>query len=134
MLLGAIALWGVWGVAEKAAVARAHVYTVQWLYALPYLVALPIWYWLSTRAGGPALTARAASYAIGGSVASMVALLLLLLALRDRSASVVVAATSAYPAVTLLIAVAIGQEALSVVKLLGIGLVIGGVILLQVAK
>lgn len=52
------------------------------------------------------------------------------IALRDASAVVAVPVMSAYPVVTVIASVAILHESLSLMKLLGMGLVLAGVVLL----
>jgi bacterial/archaeal transporter family protein len=129
MLLIATVLWGFWGISEKSAVLRAHPYTVQWMYSLPYLLAIPIWYWLGSRAAPdtnhslPALV-----WALAAGLASIGALILLLFAMQTKPASVAVAITAAYPMITMLLAVLSGAESFSLPRLIGILLIIAGVI------
>jgi bacterial/archaeal transporter family protein len=129
MLLIATVLWGFWGFSEKSAVLRAHPYTVQWMYSLPYLLAIPIWYWLGSRAAPdtnhslPALV-----WALAAGLASIGALILLLFAMQTKPASVAVAITAAYPMITMLLAVLSGAESFSLPRLIGILLIIAGVI------
>lgn len=61
----------------------------------------------------------------------MLALILLLFALQGQSASLVVAFTSAYPFVTLFLAVLLRMEKISLQQVLGMVLIIGGLVLLQ---
>lgn len=132
LLILATLLWGIWGIADKFAVENAHPFTVQWMYAIPYVVALPIWYWLGRNARPEANHSQTAFvWAIVASIASMLALLLLLLALQQKPASLAVAFTSAYPLVTLIIAALLGQEEITLTKVAGILFILAGLVILQ---
>jgi bacterial/archaeal transporter family protein len=132
LLLIATALWGFWGFSEKNSVLRAHPYTIQWMYSIPYILAVPIWYWLGSRAAPetnhslPALT-----WALAAGLASLGALVLLLFAMQTKPASLAVAITAAYPLVTMLLAIMSGAESFSLPRLIGILLIIAGVIVVM---
>ena len=132
-ILLATLVWGVWGFAHKNAVTRAHPYTVQWMYSIPYALAIPLWYWLSMRVegSGVAVAARPWLWSTMGSVASISAVFLVLVAMRTTSASVAVALTSTYPLITLLLGTLNGSERVTTVKVLGIVLIAVGVMLLR---
>lgn len=131
LILSAV-LWGVWGLANKFAVVRAHPFTVQWMFAVPLALSIPVFYWLG-RQNSPTtnLDSHALMWAIIASLSSLLATVLLFFALRERPASIATAITSAYPLITLLLAVVTGQETLSLPKLGGIILILGGVLVLQ---
>lgn len=134
VLLIATLLWGIWGVADKNAVTRVHPYTVHWMYSIPYVLLLPLWYWMSLKAAPEAagrIDFPALLWALGASVASMLATVLLFFAMRSKPASLAVAMTSAYPLVTLALGILTHTEALDVRKLFGIILIIIGVIFIQ---
>lgn len=133
LLILATILWGIWGVADKYAATRAHPFTVQWMYSLPYILFIPIWFYLSRRVVDSNQTnnIEALGWAVLASIASMMAMLLLFFALQSRPASFVVALTSAYPIITLLIGVLTGTETLSVQKAIGILFIVAGVIFIQ---
>lgn len=132
LLILATILWGIWGIADKYAVGNAHPFTVQWMYALPYILAMPVWYWLGRNTRPETNHNQTAfAWAVVASLASMLALLLLLFALQRKPASLAVAFTSAYPLVTLVIAVMMGTEKFSLPKVAGILLIIAGLIVLQ---
>lgn len=132
ILLATLA-WGVWGFAHKNAVTRAHPYTVQWMYSIPYALAIPLWYWFSMRVegSGVAVAARPWLWSTMGSMASISAVFLVLVAMRTTSASVAVALTSAYPLITLLLGALNGSERVTTVKVLGIVFIALGVMLLR---
>jgi bacterial/archaeal transporter family protein len=132
LLLISTVLWGFWAIADKYAVMRAHPYSVQFFYSIPYLVFLPLWYFLSRRADvqGP-VDPQAAMWAMAASVSSIVAVLLFVFALRDKPASIAVAVTSIYPIVTLGLALMTKTETISVTKIVGILLIVAGVIITQ---
>jgi bacterial/archaeal transporter family protein len=129
ILIIATVLWGFWGLSQKNAVIRSHPYTVQWMYSIPYLFTIPIWYWLGSKAA-PATNQSlpAFGWAMAASLASIGALVLLLFAMQTRPASIAVAVTAAYPLVTMLLAILAGAESFSLPRLIGILLIIAGVI------
>jgi drug/metabolite transporter (DMT)-like permease len=135
-LVFAALLWGLWGIGEKLAVARVHPYTVQWMYSVPYILLLPLWFMLARRAAPQqeAMDWTAFAWASGACVASLVAMLLMIFAMRTEPASVSVAITSAYPVVTLLLGVLMGEETINAKRLIGLGLTISGVIVLQLPE
>jgi transporter family protein len=75
---------------------------------------------------GSGWAASSAALAITGLVA-------LYLALNSGKAGVVVPVTAAYPVVTLLLAAAVLAEALTVGRVVGVALVVGGVVVLTTA-
>jgi len=125
--------WGVWGFADKNAVFHAHPFTVQWMYSLPYVFSMPLWYWLGQKLS-PATnhSGAALAWAVLASIASMLAFLLLLFALEQKPASIAVAITSAYPVITLLLCAARGLENFSLPKFIGIALIGVGIMVLQI--
>ncbi len=132
LLLISTVLWGVWGVANKLAVDRAHPFTVQWMYAIPYLLFIPVWFLLSRQAAPQeSFDWRAFLWAGVASLASLGAVLLFFFALQRVPAANAAAVTSAYPLVTLAIGLITRQESLTPVKVVGILLIIAGVIALQ---
>lgn len=134
-LILATILWGIWGIADKYAVTHAHPFTVQWMYTVPFILTLPLWYWLG-RNTQPETNHSVTALAWAGlaGVASLLALLLLLFALQRKPASLAVAFTSAYPLVTLALAVILGAEKVSLYKVGGIGLIVAGLLLLQAGE
>jgi drug/metabolite transporter (DMT)-like permease len=134
-LVLAALLWGLWGIGEKLAVARVHPYAVQWMYSVPYVLLLPVWFMLARRAAPQGVMDWTAfAWASGACIASLVAMLLMVFAMRTEPASVSVAITSAYPVVTLLLGVLMGEETINAKRLIGLGLTISGVIVLQLPE
>jgi transporter family protein len=134
-LLLAAFLWGLWAIGEKFAVARVHPYSVQWMYSVPYVLLLPVWLVLARRAAPQeAMDWTAFAWASGACVASLMAMLLMIFAMRTEPASVAVAITSAYPVVALLLGVLLGEERLTAQRLIGLGLTVSGVIVLQLPE
>lgn len=131
LLILATILWGVWGIADKLALENAHPYSVQWMYAIPYVVSIPIFFWLGSRVQTEGtINATAFFWAIVASISSILALVLMLFAMRSQPASLAVAITAAYPLVTMFIAVFLKMETFSVQKLFGVVLIIGGLVVL----
>lgn len=134
-LLLATLLWGLWALGEKYAVARVHPYTVQWMHSIPYVLLLPVWFLLARRAAPQAVMDwTALAWASGACVASLLAMLLLVFAMRTEPASVATAVTSTYPLVVLLLSVLTGEETLTSKRLIGLGLAISGVIVMQLPE
>ena len=132
LLITATILWGIWGIANKYAVQNAHPFTVAWMYAVPSILLIPLWYWLGTRASpATALDRTAFVWAALASLTSIAATTLLFFVMQRQPASLVVAAVSAYPLVTLVIGVLAGIEKFSPLRLVGIVVIIVGVILVQ---
>jgi transporter family protein len=69
-------------------------------------------------------------WAVGSAVLAISGLIAFYVALNAGQASVVVPITAAYPAVTAILAAAFLDEPLSVAKVVGIALVVGGVVVL----
>ncbi|MBE2223288.1 MAG: DMT family transporter [Anaerolineae bacterium] len=131
LLLLATILWGIWGIADKLALGQAHPFTVQWMYAVPFVVAMPLFFWLGFRAQPETnFNSMAFFWAVVASVASILALVLMLFAMRSQPASLAVAITAAYPLVTMFIAVLFKMETFSIQKLAGVVLIIGGLVVL----
>lgn len=132
LLFLATVLWGIWGIADKYALSRAHPFTVQWMYSIPYILFLPFWYFLSKKAAaGPTFDLQALGWSVLACICSVTAMALMFFAMRSQSASTAVALTSAYPLVTLLLAVVVRTEQLTVPKITGMLLIVAGVIVLQ---
>jgi len=134
ILFSAVVLWGVWGLANKFAVDRAHPFSVQWMFSVPFALSIPLFYWLGARAAPTTnLEPTALFWTLVASLASLLATVLLFFALQERQASVAMAVTSAYPLVTLVLAVLLHKESLSLPKVAGILFLVIGLVLLQVA-
>jgi bacterial/archaeal transporter family protein len=132
LLLISTLLWGFWGIADKFAVARAHPFSVQFFYSIPYLVFIPLWYFLSRRSEiQGTVDPQAIGWAMAASTSSILAVLLFVFALREKPASTAVAITSIYPIVTLALAIISKSETLNPVKVFGILLIVAGVFITQ---
>ena len=101
LLLLATVLWGIWGFAIKLAVDRAHPFAVQWMYALPNIVFIPIWYFLARNAVPSAASGASAGVdlpALGwaslAAICAIGAMLLMFFALQSKPATLAVAMTS----------------------------------------
>ena len=131
LLIIATILWGIWGIADKFALAHAHPFSVQWMYAIPYVVVIPLFFWLGSRSQPESnVNTTAFFWAVVASLSSLLALLLMLFAMRSQPASLAVAVTSAYPLVTMFIAVLLKMETFSAQKALGMVLILGGLVVL----
>ena len=135
LLLLATVLWGIWGFAIKLAVDRVHPFAVQWMYALPNIIFIPIWYFLARKAAPDPASAVVDLPALGwaslAAVCAVGAMLLMFFALQSKPATLAVAMTSAYPIVTLALALVRRAEVFNIRHVIGIVLIIAGVIILQ---
>jgi drug/metabolite transporter (DMT)-like permease len=132
LLIIATILWGIWGIANKYAVLNAHPFTVTWMFSVPSLLLIPLWFWLGSRASpATALDRTAFAWAALASLTSIAATTLLFFVMQRQPASLAVAAVSAYPLVTLAIGVLTGIEKFSPQRLVGIVVIIVGVVLVQ---
>ena len=135
LMIIATILWGVWGVANDRAVTIAHPFDVQWMYAVPYVLAIPVWFMLARRAApGFEFNPTAFAWAVTAALCAMGALVAVLIALIDTPASIAMALTSVYPIITLVVGVIAGTESFSLPKIGGILFIIGGVFLLQMGR
>lgn len=135
LLILATILWGIWGIADKLALEQAHPFTVQWMYAVPFVITIPLFFWLGLRSQPESnFDARAFLWAVTASVSSILALVLMLFAMRSQPASLAVAVTSAYPLVTLFIAALLKMETITPMKVAGMALIMGGLVILQWQK
>ena len=131
LLIIATILWGIWGIADKFALENAHPFTVQWMYAIPFVLVIPLFFWLGSRAQPENnLDTTAFMWAVVASISSILALMLMLFAMRSQPASLAVAITAAYPLVTMFIAVMLKMETFSMQKLAGVVLIMGGLVVL----
>lgn len=133
LLIIATILWGIWGITNKYAVDRAHPFIVQWMYSIPVVLAIPLWYWLGMRTtpiGTQQDPSSALWWAIASGAAATLAVLLTFFALQNTAPSIATAITAAYPVVTLAIGVVLRIEEFSLQKLIGLALVIIGLIVL----
>lgn len=128
MLIVATVAWGIWGICDKLAVRTVHPAQVQMVNVVFATIALPVYYGILRGTGG-ALTwdARGLAWSLIGAVATGAASLAYIFALKQREASVVVSITSAYPAITFVVAAfALGEE-VTPGKVAGLGLILSGV-------
>ena len=131
LLIFSTILYGVWGYANKLAVDSSHPFSVQWMYSVPIVIMLPVWFWLGAQAAPETNTnGNALLYGVIAGVAGAGASLLFYFALQTTSGSVATALTGAYPLVTLALAVAFGSESFDLRKLIGIAVIIVGIFIL----
>ena len=134
-IVGALLLFGAWGIFHKLAVDRAHPFTVEWMAAVPVVLLLPVWFVLGNRLA-PATNFEPKAFlpAAAAGASGVIATILVLFAMRERPASVVIAVTAGYPMVTLLFALATKTEAFSAVRAGGVVLITVGVVLLLLSE
>jgi transporter family protein len=128
--IGYVVALGVWGVAGKLALRSLSWGDVLVVTAVVYgLTAIVL---LALGRGGVRFEANT-WWALVAAVCVVSALIFFYLALESGEASKVVPISAAYPAVTLVLSAIFLAESISLVKVGGLVLVIGGVVLLSVA-
>jgi transporter family protein len=127
ILIAALA-WGCWGICDKLAVRTMHPAMVQLINVMFGVFLAPV-YWAFYRSSGTtsALTMRGGLWSLAGAFTTGVASLAYIYALRERPAGTVVALTSAYPLVTIVLAVLMLGERITLEKMIGVGLILLGV-------
>jgi drug/metabolite transporter (DMT)-like permease len=129
LLLVATFCWGLWGFANKQALQSLHPLDVQWIYYLPYVAAGPICYVIARRSGTPLnLTFGGVSWSLTAGICAATAFFCFLFALRGMPASSASAVSSAYPLVTMTMAIAMGQESFDLQRFAACCLVIVGLL------
>lgn len=127
----ATVLWGLWGFACKEAQRRVNVWSVQWMSLMPPFLGIPLgWAFLRTQVLPQGISPIAMLWSLTAGAASLAGSVLLLLSMQTRPATVAIAATAAYPLVTLLLTAATGVEALRVSHAIGAVLVVSGLAVL----
>jgi len=128
--IGYVVALGVWGVAGKLALRSLSWGDVLVVTAVVYgLTAIVL---LALGRGGVRFEANT-WWALVAAVCVVSALVFFYLALESGEASKVVPISAAYPAVTLVLSAIFLAEDVSLIKVGGLALVIGGVVLLSVA-
>lgn len=127
--------WGAWGVFDKLAVARTHPLVVQLYGSLVSLAFLPAYVWMARREGIPlGWPAGAGVWVVLAAATGVVGLVAFVYALKMGSASHVIGATAAYPAVSLLLSRLFLDEPLTGPRLAGILLVSAGLYALHLGE
>lgn len=135
LVLTTLVCWGAWGIFDKLAVARAHPMAVQLLGTLVGLAFLPVYVWALRREGAPlAWPAGAGHWVVLASVTGLLGLIAFLYALKLGSATFVIGATAAYPAVSLLLARLFLGEPLTPARVIGILFVSAGLLALNLGE
>lgn len=128
--LSATALYGVWGVLSKLASNRMSSKSLFFYDCLVFFVGgLVVLYWngfkIETNPTG-------ILYSVLYGASGMIATFLFILAIGKGKASLVTAITAVYPCVTIILAMIIFKEAISMKQVLGIVLSVSGVALITV--
>ena len=131
-MLGALLAWGGWGVATRQAMSQAHPLTVQWLLSVPHIVLLPFWYVIATRnVSEMKPSSSTLLWTFIGCAFTLMATLCYNSALKSERPSTVIAVTSAYPVISLMVFLILGFETFSWTQLLGCLMIAGGAFLVQ---
>jgi drug/metabolite transporter (DMT)-like permease len=131
-MMGALLAWGGWGVATRQAMAQAHPLTVQWLTSIPHIVLLPFWYFVAAKSVTdfkPNTSTLVWTFA--SCVLTLTATLFYNVAMKTERPSSVIAITSAYPVISLMVLIILGLESFSWSQLLGCLLIAGGAFLVH---
>jgi len=132
--LMAFLLWGIWSLTSKVAIDRVGPGNIFGFYVLSSITAPVIYAWLRrVRPGGPRMSNPPNSaWALGaiGLVLNVSGTLVYSFSLDSGIASLVVPITSAYPLITIVLAVALLREKLSSLHLIAVGVVVAGLVMI----
>jgi len=121
--LGAVILWGFWGIVVKHALSlmdwRVFISISLLGYALPLIVI-----WTAMRPQSASIGPETAAWAVGAGLISQIALIMLYKALGVGPVSLVVPITALYPALTVLLAILILKESLGASQMVGVVLAV----------
>jgi drug/metabolite transporter (DMT)-like permease len=133
-LIIATICWGLWGFASKMAADRIPPFTVLMGFSLPWVLFLPLGYFLSTRQEAFLGISPGFYWGIGSGLAALVGMFTFTLALRWGASSFGVLMVSVYPLITLILLVLTGQEHFTIYHLFGSALIVGGLMVLQIGQ
>lgn len=116
--------WGLWGVFDKFAVRTLHPTSVMFATEIINLAFFPIYYTIWKKAAPDQVWVfRDLCWVFASYIGCLAASLSYTFAIRDAEVSKVIGLTSAYPAMTLVLAVVFLREEITVQKVVGIALV-----------
>ncbi len=131
LVLFATVCWGVWGFALKRAVLHIPPLAAYIAFASANLAMIPVYAAIAHNQGLPLrFTGSGVSWAVTASVCVGTGTVATLFALQGNEGSRVIALTSTYPAVTLLLSVLLMGESVTPTKLVGVGAIALGAYLL----
>lgn len=104
-------------------------YAIQLINVAVSISLAPIWFWLAKKAQPEQIINKdVLIYVVIAGILSTVGFILFLTGLKKHSASVATAVLSTYPAIALVISSAMGLEKFTLVRLVGISLILIGII------
>ena len=121
--LGAIVLWGFWGVVVKHTLSLIDWRLLLTVSLAGYILPLAL-VWTTLRPGSIAFSWGALGWAVLAGLLTQGAIIMFYRALETGRASLVVPITAIYPALTVLLAVLILKESLRPTQVLGVGLAV----------
>jgi drug/metabolite transporter (DMT)-like permease len=133
LLLGlSTVLWGMWGIANNLALNGANPYFVQLMYSIPYVISMPLFWWLNAQEKTPNTNPQSATlWALFAGMSGLGAFITFLIAQqRGAPPSIATAITSSYPVIVLILALLARQETFTWTKALGVGVIVLGVCIL----
>lgn len=118
---------------NKNTVGKINPFTIQWVQAGLNALLLPVWYYLSRKfAPEEQLTWTTAGTALLAGFLSSVGFVLFLAGLKEKPVYVATSLLSSYPAITMIICMAMGTERVTAPKIVGVLAILAGLLLIQV--
>lgn len=130
LLFLAILLWGIAGALQKVAVGKMSVASVQLVGVVTALFVIVIYYMISAAAKTPTWTTSGTYWGILAALTSVMGSILFVYLLRGRDASSLMGYAACYPLVTFIIAILFMGEAFTTTRLVGIGFVLFGLMIM----
>lgn len=129
-LIITVSILGSLPILEKITLARMNVTHMLFYRTLSQTIILGIAVWLSTSSLSSGLPLKYTAYALLQGVAVTIMLFFYLTAIKTTDVSVVNPVIAASPVVTYILAVAVLNEPLNIIRLSGVLLVVGGILLI----
>ncbi len=130
----AFGLWGLWSLTSKMAIDRVGAGNLFGFYVMSSLTAPVLYYWVRRMkpGGQTGLSPTRRAWALGGVglAVNVIGALTYSFALEDGNASLVVPISSAYPLVTVVLAIGLLKEKISWLHALALAVVVGGLVLI----
>ncbi len=130
LMVLATVCWGLWAIFDKLSLRSLHASQALLVAGMVSGLAAPMTFWFLRPSDLPRWAPGGVGWAALAALLSWIAMVAYFIALTRRDAGVVAGYTSAYPLITCLVGAVVLDERLSGTKLLALGLVVAGLLLL----